>query len=156
MSEKIYLTAEGIKQYKERLKELNDTVLPLAVERLKVARDFGDLSENAEYVAAKENLAKLTSEKEEIEAKLRVAVLYDKKISDKVELGVSVKVFNSALNKEFVYNIVGTAEADIYENKISNESPMGQSLLGKRVGDECVYTAPNGREYSIKILDINS
>ena len=156
MSEKIYLTAEGIKQYEERLKELNETIIPQAVERLAIARDFGDLSENAEYVAAKENLAKLTAEKEEIEAKLRVAVLYTKKVSDKVELGVSVKVYNETMKKEFVYQIVGTAEADIYDGKISNESPLGAALIGKRTGETCSFTAPNGKEFTLTILEINA
>ena len=157
MSEKIYLTAEGIKQYEERLKELNETVLPAAVERLKIARDFGDLSENAEYVAAKENLAKLTAEKEEIEAKLRLAVIYTKKVSDKVELGVTVKVYDETRKTEVVYQIVGTAEADIYENKLSIESPLGQALLGKKVGETCEYTGPRGdRKFVVEIMDINA
>ena len=154
MSEKVYLTAEGIKQYEARLKELNDVIMPQAVERLKIAREFGDLSENAEYVAAKENLAKLTAEKEEIEAKLRYAVIYTKKVSDKVELGVTVKIRNEALGKEFVYQIVGTAEADIYDGKLSNDSPIGQALLGKKVGEKCTYIAPNGKEYAVTVLEI--
>jgi len=157
MSDKIYLTAEGIRQYEERLKELNETVIPQAVERLAIARDFGDLSENAEYVAAKENLAKLTSEKEDIEAKLRVAVVYAKKVSDKVELGVSVKVLDQTTKKEVVYQIVGTAEANIYERKLSIESPLGQALLGKHVGDTCEYTGPRGdRKFTVTVLEINA
>ena len=157
MSDKIYLTAEGIKQYEERLKELNETVLPAAVERLKIARDFGDLSENAEYVAAKENLAKLTAEKEEIEAKLRLAVIYTKKVSDKVELGVTVKVYDETRKTEVVYQIVGTAEADIYENKLSIESPLGQALMGKKVGESCEYAGPRGdKKFKVTVLEINA
>ena len=155
MAEKIYLSAEGRKALEERLKELNLTVLPDAVEKLKTAREFGDLSENAEYVTAKDTLARLTAEKEEIEAKLKFAVEYvAENASGVVSLGSGVKIFNETMGKEFTYRIVGTAEADIFAGKISNESAIGAALLGKRKGDVCTYTAPNNKVYSVKILEI--
>ena len=156
MSEKIYLSAEGRKQLEERLAELNATVIPEAVERLKVAREFGDLSENAEYVTAKENLAKLTAEKENVELKLKFAVEYAAEKGDTVSLGSKVLVYNESLKKEFTYQIVGTAEANIFENKIANESAIGKAILGRKKGETCFYVAPNGKTYNVKILGILS
>ena len=156
MNEKIYLSAEFRKQLEDRLKELNTEIIPDAVEKLKTAREFGDLSENAEYVTAKDRLARLTAEKEDIETKLKFAVELNtsEKSSDAVTLGSKVVVYNEAFKKEFTYQIVGTAEADIYANKISNESSLGKAMLGKRKGEECSYVAPNGRTYSVKVVDI--
>lgn len=156
MKEKIYLSREGKQQLEKRLEDLDLVIIPDAVEKLKTAREFGDLSENAEYTTAKENLAKLTAEKEEIEAKLKFAVEYptEKNMGDVVSLGVKVKVLNESLKTEAVYQIVGTAEADIYSNKISNESAIGKALLGGKKGESISYTAPNGRKYSVKIVDI--
>ena len=155
MAEKIYLSAEGRKALEERLKELNQTVLPDAVEKLKTAREFGDLSENAEYVTAKDTLARLTAEKEEIEAKLKFAVEYVAgRTNEVVSLGSTVKIYNETKGEEKTYIIVGTAEADIFAGKISNESAIGAALLGKRKGDVCTYTAPNNKVFTVKIIDI--
>ena len=157
MNDKIYMSAEFKKQLEDRLRKLNLEIIPDAVEKLKTAREFGDLSENAEYVTAKDTLARLTAEKEDIELKLKFAVdLNNEKTSDTVTLGSKVVVFNQALDREFTYQIVGTAEADIYTNKISNESAMGKAMLGRKKGEECTYVAPNGRSYSLKINDILS
>jgi len=156
MKEKIYLSQEGKAQLEKRLEELNLVIIPEAVERLKTAREFGDLSENAEYTTAKDNLAKLTAEKEEIEAKIKFAVEYstEKNNGDVVSLGVKARVFNETLKTEFVYQIVGTAEADIYSNKISHESAIGKALLGAKKGETVTYTAPNGKDYSVTVVDI--
>lgn len=156
MKEKIYLSQEGKEQLEKRLEELNLVIIPDAVEKLKTAREFGDLSENAEYTTAKDRLARLTAEKEEIEAKIKFAVAYptEKNSGDVVSLGVKVKIFNETLKMEATYQLVGTAEADIYSNKIANESAIGKALLGAKKGQTVTYTAPNGKNYSVTILDI--
>ncbi len=156
MKEKIYLSQEGKAQLEKRLEELNLVIIPDAVEKLKTAREFGDLSENAEYTTAKDNLAKLTAEKEEIEAKIKFAVEYptEKNTGDTVSLGVKAKIYNETLKMEAVYQLVGTAEADIYSNKIANESAIGKALLGRKKGEKVTYTAPNGKDYTVTILDI--
>lgn len=158
MSEKVYLTEEGKKQLLERLDFLTKIERPAVVERLKIAREQGDLSENAEYDAAKDELAKVSGEMEEIEAKLKVAVIYtqDGKKKNIVSIGSKVRIIDESEDegeKEKIYRIVGTAEADIYNGKISNESVVGKSLLGKKAGDTVVIAAPIG-VYNIKILEI--
>ena len=157
--EKFDISLEGKLKLEERLKELNEVIIPQAVERLKTAREFGDLSENAEYVAAKENLARLTAEKEEIEAKLRLAVIYTKKATDKIELGVeAVIALQAEGGKSFErkYSIVGTAEANIAENKDSTESELGKAILGRKVGETVTYIAPTGKKMTVEIKEIIS
>ena len=137
MNEKVYLSQEGKQKLEEKLRYLVETERPQVVERLKIAREFGDLSENAEYSAAKDELARVSGEIEQIEQQLKVAVIYSAEGSDKsaVTLGKTIKIYDHDMEEEAVYQIVGTAEADIYENKISNDSAVGRALLGKKVGE---------------------
>ena len=142
MSEKVILTEEGKLQLEKRLEELKFVKRPEITERIKIARDFGDLSENAEYDAAKNEQARIEGEIVEIEAKLKVAEI------------IKVTVFDEDGDpQEVEYELVGTTEADIYKNKISNESPLGQALIGGKVGDTVMVKAP-ACTYPIKILAI--
>lgn len=153
MNEKVYLSQEGKRDLEEQLRKLVEE-RPLVVERLKTAREFGDLSENAEYAAAKDELARISGEIERIEKQLEVAVIYiagaDKSV---VSLGKTIKIYDHDMDEEAVYKIVGTAEADIYKNKISNDSAVGRALLGKKIGETVTVEAPGGG-YQITIKEI--
>ena len=145
MSEKVILTEEGKLQLEKRLEELKFVKRPEITERIKIARDFGDLSENAEYDAAKNEQARIEGEIVEIEAKLKVAEIIKAGKKDVVSVGMKVTVFDKDGDpQEVEYELVGTTEADVYKNKISNESPMGAALLGAHVGDEVDVEAPSG------------
>ena len=136
MSEKVILTEEGKLQLEKRLEELKFVKRPEITERIKIARDFGDLSENAEYDAAKNEQARIEGEIVEIEAKLKVAEIIKAGKKDVVSVGMKVVVFDEDGDpQEVEYELVGTTEADVYKNKISNESPLGQALIGGKVGD---------------------
>ena len=154
MSEKVILTEEGKLQLEKRLEELKFVKRPEITERIKIARDFGDLSENAEYDAAKNEQARIEGEIVEIEAKLKVAEIIKAGKKDVVSVGMKVTVFDEDGDpQEVEYELVGTTEADVYKNKISNESPLGQALIGGKVGDMVVVHAPSC-DYPIKILAI--
>lgn len=155
MDEKIYLTKEGHQKLVERLEILTKEEMPAVIERIKIAREQGDLSENAEYTAAREEQARIDGEIKEIEAQLKVAVILQAEGKQKgvVSIGSKVKIFDGSVNEEAVYQIVGTAEANIIENKISNESLVGKSLIGKKVGSTVTIEAQIGN-YDIKILQI--
>lgn len=154
MSEKVILTEEGKLQLEKRLEELKFVKRPEITERIKIARDFGDLSENAEYDAAKNEQARIEGEIVEIEAKLKVAEIIKAGKKDVVSVGMKVVVFDEDGDpQEVEYELVGTTEADVYKNKISNESPLGQALIGRKVGDVVTVNAP-GCAYPVKILAI--
>ena len=154
MSEKVILTEEGYQELEKRLEYLKFTKRPEITERIKVARDFGDLSENAEYDAAKNEQARIEGEIVEIEAKLKVAEIIKAGKKDVVSVGMKVTVFDEDGDpQEVEYELVGTTEADVYKNKISNESPLGQALIGGKVGDTVTVHAPSC-DYPIKILAI--
>lgn len=156
MNEKIYLSQEGKQKLEEKLHYLVETERPQVVERLKIAREFGDLSENAEYDAAKNELARVSGEIEQIEAQLKVAVIYESTAGNNVvTMGSKIKVYDHDMDEEVVYTIVGTAEADINENMISNESSVGKALLGKKIGDTVTVEAPGGN-YDLTIREIVS
>ena len=145
MSEKVILTEEGKLQLEKRLEELKFVKRPEITERIKIARDFGDLSENAEYDAAKNEQARIEGEIVEIEAKLKVAEI--------IKAGKKDVFDEDGDPQEVEYELVGTTEADVYKNKISNESPLGQALIGGKVGDTVTVHAPSC-DYPIKILAI--
>ena len=105
-------------------------------DKIRAAREFGDLSENAEYDIAKEEQAKMEARIVEIEAMLRNAQVYEKTKSDKVGLGQTVQILNIDSGETFIYDIVGSHQANPMENRISNDSPVGKALMGKKRGDE--------------------
>lgn len=154
MSEKVILTEEGYKQLEKRLEELKFVKRPEITERIKVARDFGDLSENAEYDAAKNEQARIEGEIVEIEAKLKIAeIIKTDGGHGVVNVGSKVKILDD-LNEETEYEIVGTTEADISVGRISNESPLGKALIGAKLGDMVTVKAPKC-SYQVKILGID-
>ena len=155
MSNDTMLTSDGKKQLEERLEKLKVFSRKDVAEKIKIAREFGDISENAEYDAAKEEQAMIEGEIIEIEAKLRSAVIIEDKVeTSSVNVGNTVKIFDMEFNEEAEYKIVGTAEADAKANRISNESPVGKALLGKKKNDVVEVNAPQGK-FKIKILKIS-
>ena len=157
MSEKVILTEEGYKQLEKRLEELKFVKRPEITERIKVARDFGDLSENAEYDAAKNEQARIEGEIVEIEAKLKIAeIIKTDGGHGVVNVGSKVKILDD-LNEETEYEIVGTTEADISVGRISNESPLGKALIGAKLGhsySKIIHEMLCGYHY-VKILGID-
>ena len=150
INDKIQFTAQGLLEIKAELESLKSTKLPAAIERVARARDFGDLSENAEYHAGKEELSFIEGRVEELEGiVLRAQVVKDKKKKDAVEIGCKVTV--KVAGKEHTYEIVGEWEADPLKKKISHTSPLGQALVGKKKGEEVEFEAPAGKVvYQIK------
>ncbi len=154
MSDKVILTEEGYKQLEKRLEELKFVKRPEITERIKVARDFGDLSENAEYDAAKNEQARIEGEIVEIEAKLKIAeIIKTDGDHEVVGVGIKVRILDVDINEEAVYEIVGTTEADISVGRISNESPLGKALVGAKVGQTVSVKAPKC-SYDVKVLKI--
>ncbi len=149
---KIQLTKEGLEKLQQELKDLKDNKKPSAVERLQKARNMGDLSENSEYTAAKEGLVFVEERIQEIEEIIKHADIVDNHTNgQEVSLGSRVTV---GLNgqKETFY-IVGEYEADPIQKKLSNTSPIGKALLGKKVGNVVEVEAPAGKT-AYKILEI--
>ena len=139
----IYLTPEGLNQLKEELKILVEKKRPALVERVAVARGHGDLSENSEYKAAREDLAFAEGRIEEIKTLLAKAKIIKSKKADEVKLGSKVTVKHDG--KTSLFELVGEWEANPSEQKISHTSPLGQALLGKRQGDKVEFQAPAGK-----------
>ncbi len=150
---KIYLTEEGYKEIEERLSHLVNVERPAVIERIKFAKEQGDLSENAEYSAAREEQGKIEGEINELTETLKRAEIIKKGEKGKVSIGNFVKVLDLEFNEEEEYMLVGTAEADLKAKKISNESALGQALMGAKKGDVVTVDAPNGA-YSVKIINI--
>jgi len=154
MNEKVILTEEGKKQLEKKLEELKLVKRPEIIERIKIAKDFGDLSENAEYTAARDEQARIEGEIVEIEAKLKVAeIIKTDGVKDIVSVGTTVEIYDIDFDETVTYEIVGTTEADISKNRISNESPLGKALIGNKVGDTVTVKAPQG-DYEVKINSI--
>ncbi len=153
---KVVLTYEGLKKREEELEELKTVRRKEVAEKIKEARGQGDLSENAEYDAAKEEQGEIEARIALLEKMLRNAeVIDDEEVSsDIISVGSRVKLYDNEFEEEVEYTIVGSAEADPMENKISNESPVGMGLLGHKTGDNVVIETPDG-EISFKVLDIN-
>ena len=151
--EKIYLTEEGYKEKEDRLNELRNIFRPAVVERIKAAKEQGDLSENAEYSAAREEQAKIEGEILELEETLKRAEIIQKGEKGKVSMGSVVKILDMEMEEECEYMLVGTSEASIKDGKISNESILGNTLLGAKKGDILTVPAPNGA-YQVKVLEI--
>lgn len=148
---KIYLTREGLADLKKEYEELSKTKRPDVLTRVSQARDLGDLSENAEYSAAREELSFIDGRIDELEELLRQAVVINgggKSTGGAVKLGSRVTVNIKGKKEDFT--VVGEWEADPKEKKISHESPLGKALLGKKVGERIEVEAPAGKVlYSI-------
>lgn len=146
MAEQVFLTESGYKALDDKLRNLKEVRRGEVAEKIKIAREFGDISENAEFDAAKEEQAQIEGEILEIEKKLRKATIISDENEDKsvVGMGSKVKIYNENAKKEFEYSVVGTTEADPMKKKISNESPIGMSLMGAKVGEIVEAHTPNG------------
>ena len=146
MAEEVILTKEGKEELEKRLEYLKFEKRKEITERIKVAREFGDLSENAEYDAAKNEQAMIEGEILEIENKLKYAVIIkDEGKNGIVSLGSKVDfVMADDPDEVDTYEIVGTTEADVEAGRISNESPIGNALLGRKKGDRVSVSTPSG------------
>ena len=151
----ILLTQEGYDKLEEEVEFLKTVRRKEVAERIKVAISFGDLSENAEYDEAKNEQAQVEERIMKLENMIRKAVIIDESQIDVnvVTIGSIVKVNDVEFDEEVEYTIVGSAEADPYDGKISNESPVGKALLGRTVGDEVDVQVPDGTA-KFKILEI--
>ena len=153
---KIYkFTDGGLKKLQDELENLKTNGRKDIAERIKIARGYGDLSENSEYDDAKNEQAKIEARILELEMMLKnYEIISEDDIAlDKVAVGVKVKIFDTDLEEEFTYSIVGSAEADPMNNKISDESPVGKALLGHSVNAD-VEVDLDGDKVILKILSI--
>ncbi|HJB92450.1 MAG TPA: transcription elongation factor GreA [Candidatus Borkfalkia stercoripullorum] len=154
MAEEFIMTQKGYDEAAERLKYLQTQKKKEITERIKVARGFGDLSENAEYDAAKNEEALNESEIRELENMLKNAKIMEESIDNsKVHFGNEVRVYDFDLEEEGTYTLMGSMEADIEKNIVSIESPFGAALIGAKCGDTVTVHAPGG-DYRVKILEI--
>ena len=156
MAKTIKITEDGLAKLKQELETLKTTGRADIAEKIKVARGYGDLSENSVYDEAKNEQAKIEARIVELESMLKnVEIIEDVKGSAKtVVIGVKVKALDMEFDEECEYRVVGSTEANPLEGKISDESPLGKALLGKTVGDEVIVDAPAG-ELKFKILEIS-
>lgn len=150
----LYLTQEGLDEIKKELEELKLVKRPEVINALKDARAQGDLSENAEYDAARTEQAIVESRIKELEVMLERAVVITKINTDVVSIGTKVTLEYVDDDDTEEYSIVGSKEADPFANKISNESPIAKAIMGLKVGSIVSVDSPNGK-YDVKILAIN-
>ena len=153
MSNKVYLTNEGFLEIEEELNHLKEVKRPEVIKALKDARALGDLSENADYDAARNEQAQVEGRIKELELLLEKAELIEKSNTDEVGLGSTIRIKYDDDDDIEEYRIVGSKEADPSNNKISNESPLAKGVMGHKVGDICVVESPNGN-YNVEILEI--
>lgn len=150
------LTYEGLRRYEDELHNLKVVRRKEVAQKIKEAREQGDLSENAEYDAAKDEQRDIEARIEELEKILKNAevVIEDEVDLDKVSIGCKVRILDLEYNEELEYKIVGSSEANSLKGKISNESPVGKALLGAKIGDNVSVDTQMG-VVNYKILDID-
>jgi len=158
MAREEVLTPEGFEKLKGEIEYLRTEKRREVAERIKDAREFGDITENAEYDHAKNEQAMLEARISALEEKLRNATILDQKTVEKgiVSVGSKVRVKDQKSGKSVLYQIVGSAEADPAENKVSNQSPVGQALLGHKHGDVVSVAVPRGPNRKLKITKIEA
>ena len=156
-AKKNYMTADGLKKLEEELAQLRKYLSNDVAQKIKEAREQGDLSENAEYDAAKDEQRDIEAQITELENILKNSeIIQDNdKSKDKVKLESVVKIHDIEFDEDVEYIIVGSSEADSLNNKISNESPLGAALIGRRVGDTVKVEAPTG-EVEYKIISVEN
>ena len=155
MKKEIYLTIDGMEELKKELEELIQVKRPSVITALKEARALGDLSENAEYDAARTEQAEVEGRIKEIETMLENAVIIENVNTDVVSIGTKVKLSYVEDGDVEEYSIVGVNEADPFDNKISNESPIAKAIIGLKVGNIVSVDSPNGT-YDVKIMEISA
>ena len=149
----VYLTSAGLDEIKSELDTLKKVKRPEIIKAIKEARALGDLSENADYHAAREEQAIIEGRIQELEYMVDNAVIITEGASDRVKMGVKVTVKYEDDDHTDEYKIVGSMEADPFDNKISNESPIAKAIMGKKKGDVVTVESPNGK-YNIEIIEI--
>jgi transcription elongation factor GreA len=158
MPRETVLTREGFEKLKSEIEYLSTEKRREVAGRIKEAREFGDIMENAEYDHAKNEQAMLEARISQLEEKLRSATIIDEKSVEKdvVSVGSKVRVKDQKSGQSILYQIVGSAEADPAENRLSNESPVGQALLGHKRGDVVTVAVPRGPSRKLKITKIEA
>jgi transcription elongation factor GreA len=157
----VILTPEGYKKLQEEIELLSTVRRREVAERIRIAREFGDIAENAEYDDAKNDQAHLEARIAMLEERLKDARVVTKKEitaaqkSGEVSVGTKVKLKDMSSNKTFEYHIVGSAEADPTELKLSNESPVGKAIMGRKKGDVVEVAAPRGA-LKFKIMEVKA
>ena len=157
MNKQIVVTQSGLKALEDELEQLKTVRRKEVSEKIRVARSYGDLSENSEYDEAKNEQAIVEARIADLEVMLKNVVILDEGElrTDTVSLGSTVKVYDVEFEEELEYTIVGSTEADIDLNKISDESPVGKALIGKKVGEVAEAVLPGGDTAKFKVLDIS-
>ena len=153
----VILTPEGFKKLQAEIEELSTNGRRDVAERIRIAREFGDIAENAEYDEAKNEQALLEHRIATLEERMRSARVISKKdvAKDVVSVGSKVRLRDLSAKQTFEYRIVGSAEANPAENKLSNESPVGKAIIGKKKGETVEVAAPRG-SMKFKILEIKA
>ncbi len=157
MQKDVILTPEGLEKLKQEIEHLSGDKRREVAERIKEAREFGDISENSEYDDAKNEQMMLEARIAALEEKLRSATVIDSSQidADIVRVGVKVNVKDEGSGKALEYHIVGSTEANPNENKLSNESPVGKALLGHKKNDVVEVALPNGKTRKLKVTKIS-
>lgn len=153
-AKEIFVTVNGLEEMKSELEHLKNVKRPAVILALKEARALGDLSENAEYDAARSEQAEVEGKIKELEVLIENAKIISEVSKDKVSIGSKVKIEYIDDSEIEEYTIVGVKEADPFENKISNESPIAKAIIGKKADTIVTVDSPNGK-YDIKIIEIN-
>ncbi len=157
MQNEILLTKQGLQALEDELDYLKTVKRKEMADKIALARSYGDLSENSEYDDAKNEQAQMEARIADIEVTLKRAKLIDESdiSNDSVHIGSTVTVYNDAFGEDVTYNIVSASEADPENNKISDESPVGKSLLGKKLGDRVTVELPNGSQIFLDVKEIH-
>ncbi|MFW6026507.1 MAG: transcription elongation factor GreA [Candidatus Woesearchaeota archaeon] len=155
MAKKVFLTKKGLEKLKKRLKYLKEVERVKASNRIGEAKEYGDLSENSEYQSALENESEVENEIKQIEENIKNHVLVDEENVDtsSINVGCLVKLYDYDFDENVTYRISGSTESDVENGIISNESPIGSSLMGKTIGDIIEVKTPDG-VIKFKVLDI--
>ncbi|MBQ4546734.1 MAG: transcription elongation factor GreA [Oscillospiraceae bacterium] len=156
MDKKVVVTASGLKALEEELEMLKTVRRKEVSEKIRIARGYGDLSENSEYDEAKNEQAIVEARIADLEVMLKNIVILDESelASDTVSLGSKVKVYDEEFEEELEYVIVGSTEADLESGKISDESPVGKALIGKKVGEVADAILPGGDTAKFRVISI--
>ena len=156
MEKKVIVTASGLKALEDELEMLKTVRRSEISEKIRVARGYGDLSENSEYDEAKNEQAIVEARIADLEVMLKNIVILDESeiVTDVISLGSTVKVYDEEFEEELEYVIVGSTEADIDLGKISDESPVGKALIGKKVGEVAEAILPGGDTAKFKVISI--
>ncbi|MBQ2302482.1 MAG: transcription elongation factor GreA [Oscillospiraceae bacterium] len=156
MDKKVIVTASGLKALEDELEMLKTVRRSEISEKIRVARGYGDLSENSEYDEAKNEQAIVEARIADLEVMLKNVVILDESeiVKDVISLGSNVKVYDEEFEEELEYVIVGSTEADLDLGKISDESPVGKALMGKKVGDVAEAILPTGDTAKFRVISI--